>query len=263
MALPNVAVPTAMDSLSQALRTNIIPNQEYLLQGSIIDSAVEHLLHRLKGLCDNVDTGPEQFHDHEICLSLRAPNQTVCISLFARIHYVPTYLKITFYFIESSVVTRSQSTRRRRTVPIAIRWPIGIGRSNTSDHRSFEFGYCLHRIDCRISHRNGMPHRFRVCESWLYVSQRTHENYRLENIQSERNAIETGRHIQRANIAELFGRIVCVGNNWTRCNWRRYASVCRTIEAIGTVGENRFQTIGKSTIRIQCYINLHFDHILI
>lgn len=35
---------------------------------------------RLKGLCDNVDTGPESFHDHEICFSLRTPNQTVSIS---------------------------------------------------------------------------------------------------------------------------------------------------------------------------------------
>lgn len=77
MAAPNISMLNAVDSLSQAINTNIIPNQEYLLQGSILDSAVEHLLHRLKGLCDNVDTGPEPFHDHEICLSLRAPNQTV------------------------------------------------------------------------------------------------------------------------------------------------------------------------------------------
>jgi hypothetical protein len=28
------------------------------------------LLHRLNGLCDNVDTGPEKFHDHEIVYSL-------------------------------------------------------------------------------------------------------------------------------------------------------------------------------------------------
>lgn len=34
-------------------------------------------LFRLKGLCDNVDSGPEPFHDHELCFSLRAPNQTV------------------------------------------------------------------------------------------------------------------------------------------------------------------------------------------
>ncbi|XP_056630588.1 mediator of RNA polymerase II transcription subunit 18 [Diorhabda carinulata] len=61
----------AMDSLSAALKCNIIPNQEYLLQGSVLDQYVEVLLHRLRGLCDNVDSGPETFHDHELCFSLR------------------------------------------------------------------------------------------------------------------------------------------------------------------------------------------------
>lgn len=36
----------AMDSLLQALKVNIIPNQEYLLQGSVLDTAVQRLLHR-------------------------------------------------------------------------------------------------------------------------------------------------------------------------------------------------------------------------
>lgn len=36
----------AVDLLHQALQSNIIPNQEFLLQGSILDSAAEHLLHR-------------------------------------------------------------------------------------------------------------------------------------------------------------------------------------------------------------------------
>lgn len=62
---------TAYDNLTAALRSNIIPNQEYLLQGSVLDSAVEILLHRLRGLCDNVDSGPETFHDHEMCFSIR------------------------------------------------------------------------------------------------------------------------------------------------------------------------------------------------
>jgi mediator of RNA polymerase II transcription subunit 18 len=31
----------------------------------------------LKGLCDNVDSGPETFADYEICFSLRSPNQQV------------------------------------------------------------------------------------------------------------------------------------------------------------------------------------------
>lgn len=62
---------SAMDSLSAALKSNIVPNQEYLLQGSVLDQYVEVLLHRLRGLCDNVDSGPESFHDHELCLTLR------------------------------------------------------------------------------------------------------------------------------------------------------------------------------------------------
>lgn len=64
-------ISTAMDSLSAALKSNIIPNQEYLLQGSVLDSAVEVLLHRLRGLSDNVDSEPEKFHDHEMCFSIR------------------------------------------------------------------------------------------------------------------------------------------------------------------------------------------------
>ncbi|KAL1517718.1 hypothetical protein ABEB36_001449 [Hypothenemus hampei] len=71
---------TAIESLTAALKCNIIPNQEYLLQGSVLDQYVEVLLHRLRGLCDNVDSGPETFNDHELCYSLRAnsaPNPTV------------------------------------------------------------------------------------------------------------------------------------------------------------------------------------------
>ncbi|XP_029155800.1 mediator of RNA polymerase II transcription subunit 18 [Nylanderia fulva] len=64
-------ISTAMDSLSAALKSNIIPNQEYLLQGSVLDNSVEVLLHRLRGLCDNVDTGPEHYYDHEMCFSIR------------------------------------------------------------------------------------------------------------------------------------------------------------------------------------------------
>ncbi|KOB67586.1 Mediator of RNA polymerase II transcription subunit 18 [Operophtera brumata] len=75
MSAANAAPITATDSLSQALKANIIPNQEYLLQGSVLDSAVEVLLHRLRGLCDNVDAGPETFDDQEVCFSLRDPNQ--------------------------------------------------------------------------------------------------------------------------------------------------------------------------------------------
>lgn len=47
-----------------------VSNQEYLLQGSIHDKSVEVLIHRLRGLCDNMDVGPETFHDHEVSFVL-------------------------------------------------------------------------------------------------------------------------------------------------------------------------------------------------
>uniref|UniRef100_T1H324 Mediator of RNA polymerase II transcription subunit 18 n=1 Tax=Megaselia scalaris TaxID=36166 RepID=T1H324_MEGSC len=77
-------VPSTQDLLSQALNSKIIPNQEYLLQGSILDSASDHLFQRLKGLCDNVESGPQLFNDHELCLSLRAPNQPQPLMLRVR-----------------------------------------------------------------------------------------------------------------------------------------------------------------------------------
>lgn len=40
--------------------------QEFLLQGSVVNETVEDLLHRLRGLCDNPDSHPESFHDHEM-----------------------------------------------------------------------------------------------------------------------------------------------------------------------------------------------------
>jgi mediator of RNA polymerase II transcription subunit 18 len=46
---------SALDNLTSALKSNIIPNQEYLLQGSVIDSSAEVLLHRLRGKSSVID----------------------------------------------------------------------------------------------------------------------------------------------------------------------------------------------------------------
>ena len=60
-----------MESLTAAMQTNIVPDQEYLLQGSIMDSKVDVLNHRLRGLCDNVDIGKESFNEKEMVFSIR------------------------------------------------------------------------------------------------------------------------------------------------------------------------------------------------
>ena len=60
-----------MESLTAAMQTNIVPDQEYLLQGSIMDTKVDVLNHRLRGLCDNVDIGNESFNEKEMVFSIR------------------------------------------------------------------------------------------------------------------------------------------------------------------------------------------------
>nr|CAD7194892.1 unnamed protein product [Timema douglasi]CAD7428010.1 unnamed protein product [Timema monikensis] len=70
---------------------SIVPNQEYLLQGSVMDSAVEVLLHRLRGLCDNVDSGPETFHDHEMCFSIRVSSLTPVQPVLLRVRRAVDY----------------------------------------------------------------------------------------------------------------------------------------------------------------------------
>ncbi|KAK3571304.1 hypothetical protein QTP86_005937 [Hemibagrus guttatus] len=42
---------------------------EYLLQGSVLDQSLDSLLHRLRGLCDNIE--PESFADHELVYLLK------------------------------------------------------------------------------------------------------------------------------------------------------------------------------------------------
>lgn len=62
---------TSNDVLDSTLKNNLVPDQEFLLQGSVLDTAVRDLLDRLRGLCDNADILPETFNDHEIVFSLK------------------------------------------------------------------------------------------------------------------------------------------------------------------------------------------------
>ncbi|XP_008547062.1 mediator of RNA polymerase II transcription subunit 18 [Microplitis mediator] len=129
-------ISTAMDSLSSALKSNIIPNQEYLLQGSILDSAVEVLLHRLRGLCDNVDSGPESFHDHEACFSIRRGPTEAPLSL--RVRRAIDYPDMPFQLRYIGQPELGDKSR-----PTIVRSSIDIGTSNTV----IEF---LTELGCRL-----------------------------------------------------------------------------------------------------------------
>ncbi|XP_074660346.1 mediator of RNA polymerase II transcription subunit 18-like [Tubulanus polymorphus] len=67
-----------MESIASSVKlSEIVPHQEYLLQGSILESSRDALLHRLRGLCDNLETGPETFHDHEMVYNMRGSGQPI------------------------------------------------------------------------------------------------------------------------------------------------------------------------------------------
>jgi hypothetical protein len=56
------------------------------VQGSILDSHVEVLNHRLRGLCDNVDCGQERFHEKELVGSSQCSGSAL-ISMRIRIQH--------------------------------------------------------------------------------------------------------------------------------------------------------------------------------
>ncbi|KAF7998011.1 hypothetical protein HCN44_009409 [Aphidius gifuensis] len=132
-------ISTALDNLNSAIKSNIIPNQEYLLQGSILDSAVEVLLHRLRGLCDNVDSGTETFHDHEMCFSIRKgppPEQPLSLRVRRALDYpeMPWQLR---YIGQHELGDKSR--------PTIVRSSIDIATSNTV----VEF---LNELGCRLDY---------------------------------------------------------------------------------------------------------------
>ncbi|KAL6053279.1 hypothetical protein STEG23_009374, partial [Scotinomys teguina] len=70
------AVPDQLRGIMEAPPVTMMPvtggtinMMEYLLQGSVLDHSLESLIHRLRGLCDNME--PETFLDHEMVFLLK------------------------------------------------------------------------------------------------------------------------------------------------------------------------------------------------
>jgi hypothetical protein len=61
------------------------------MQGSILDSHVEVLNHRLRGLCDNVDCGQERFHEKELVGSSQC-FESALVSMRIRIQHFSSML---------------------------------------------------------------------------------------------------------------------------------------------------------------------------
>ncbi len=52
--------------MQRRLQTGSVLQNEFLLQGSILDEAKDALLHKLRGFCDHSDLPPQKFQDHEM-----------------------------------------------------------------------------------------------------------------------------------------------------------------------------------------------------
>ncbi|KAK8743868.1 hypothetical protein OTU49_001304 [Cherax quadricarinatus] len=76
MALP-MSVPHVGETIESAIKNQIVPDQEFLLQGSVLDTSLGVVIDRLRGLCDNADIPPETFHDHEVVYLLKDFNAPV------------------------------------------------------------------------------------------------------------------------------------------------------------------------------------------
>jgi len=63
--------------MASTTRTQLQPLQELLLQGSVQDTSLDVLLHRLSGLTDNPQSGMQCFSDHEIVFQIRGPSASV------------------------------------------------------------------------------------------------------------------------------------------------------------------------------------------
>lgn len=65
-----IEIKMNFENMNGGRRGRMVALQEYILQGSILDSSCEMLLHRLRGLCDNGDSPTETFEDKEYVYSI-------------------------------------------------------------------------------------------------------------------------------------------------------------------------------------------------
>uniref|UniRef100_A0A1A9X033 Mediator of RNA polymerase II transcription subunit 18 n=1 Tax=Glossina brevipalpis TaxID=37001 RepID=A0A1A9X033_9MUSC len=169
-------VTSSKESLHQALQSRIIPNQEYLLQGSIIESAVDHLLHRLRGLCDNVETSPETFHDLEVCMSMRQQNAQVPINLRVR-RALDREMPYQLRYIGHPEIDRSRPTLVRSSLDVGCTSTVLEFLTELGCRLEYEYisqGYMFRKGRMKITVAKifkimpGKPHDSEpVCQSYL------------------------------------------------------------------------------------------------
>ncbi|KAI7806497.1 mediator of RNA polymerase II transcription subunit 18 [Triplophysa rosa] len=140
---------------------------EYLLQGSVLDQSLESLLHRLRGLCDDME--PESFADHELVYLLRGQQGNPFILRARRSLLKPTSPWHLRYLGQPEVGDKSRHALVRNCVDVA------------ASHSLPDF---LNEMGFRMDHEFAAKgHLFRKGQMKIVVSKlsRVHVPGNLEN----------------------------------------------------------------------------------
>ncbi|KAL4225546.1 Mediator of RNA polymerase II transcription subunit 18 [Mactra antiquata] len=143
-----------MDQLNQAVKGGIAPFHEYLLQGSIVDSSKDVLVHRLRGLCDNADSNPEAFHDHEMIFSLKGSPQQQPMTVYLRHSLIQTDCWHLRYVGSTEFGDKTRQTLVRSCVDIGVSDSIVKFLNEIGFKLEYEFvakGYFFHKGRMKVT----------------------------------------------------------------------------------------------------------------
>ncbi|OQV21833.1 putative Mediator of RNA polymerase II transcription subunit 18 [Hypsibius exemplaris] len=101
-----------MDPLLKIATFNSIPNQEYALYGSVLESQVDTLLHRLKGLCGTLPGNGDPFEDHYISYSFKHVSPPIVVRTARSLIQNVVPWKFQYYGTEQSDSNRSVTQRQ-------------------------------------------------------------------------------------------------------------------------------------------------------
>lgn len=141
-------------ALQQAVKGGIAPLQEHLLQGSIVDTSKDVLIHRLRGLCDNADTQPDTFQDHEMVFVLKGSQQQQQVMVYLRHSLVETESWHLRYVGTAEIGDKSRQTLLRSCVDMGVSDSVVKFLSEIGFKLEYEFvakGYFFHKGRMKVT----------------------------------------------------------------------------------------------------------------
>ncbi|XP_045174881.1 mediator of RNA polymerase II transcription subunit 18-like [Mercenaria mercenaria] len=141
-------------SLQQAVKGGIAPLQEHLLQGSIVDASKDYLINRLRGLCDNSDSPPGTFQDHEMVFQMKGNPQQQPVNVHLRHSLTETECWHLRYVGTAEIGDKSRHTLVRSCVDMGVSDSIVKYLNEIGFKLEYEFvakGYFFHKGRMKVT----------------------------------------------------------------------------------------------------------------